>query len=274
VGASPVSIPAVGYDLISVLAPDPEQLISLSLDLAPVPVQTDTAGTPEPTPIPLFRIGDTIAIRTGTILDHNGHSVPDGTVVRFSMMLTGEGGGILKQVDTTTTQGVARTSFGLDKPGLLEISAASEPATRSLVLQLDVSQSGAVAVTVVPPEMTEVAEPIPTTPPAPPEDPFVSPDGYPRVNAWFISMLLISFSVWVGYWLSRRFVVRRAALRVALGMLVGGLIAYNYLILGMPGGTDWLATNGLTGALFAIILGELVGFGAGWIWSRQKSHDQ
>ena len=49
-------------------------------------------------------------------------------------------------------------------------------------------------------------------------------------------MLLISFSVWVGYWLSRRFVVRRAAVRVALGMLVGGLLAYNYLVLGLPGG--------------------------------------
>ncbi|MEW6404576.1 MAG: glycoside hydrolase family 3 N-terminal domain-containing protein [Chloroflexota bacterium] len=274
VGASPVSIPAVGYDLISVMTPDPDQVISLTLDLEPVPVPTNALNTPEPTPIPLFRIGDTIKLRTGIIRDHNGRSVPDETVVIFSMVLTGEGGGILKQVETTTVQGVARTSFGLDKPGLLEISAASEPATISDIVQLDVSQSGAVAVTVVPPELTEPAAPIPTTPPAPPEDQFITPEGYPRINAWFISMLLISFSVWVGYWLSRRFVVRRAAIRVALGMLVGGLIAYNYLVFGMPGGTDWLTANGLTGALFAIILGELVGFGAGWFWSRQRSHER
>ncbi len=64
-GASPVSIPAVGYDLISVMSPNPNQVIPLSLDLEPVPVSTDEATTPEPTPIPLFRIGDTIAIRTG-----------------------------------------------------------------------------------------------------------------------------------------------------------------------------------------------------------------
>ena len=80
VGASPVSISAVGYDLISVMSPDPDQIIPLFLDLEPVPVATGSPTTPEPTPIPLFRIGDTIAIRTGAIMDNNGHPVPDGTV--------------------------------------------------------------------------------------------------------------------------------------------------------------------------------------------------
>ncbi|HKZ01090.1 MAG TPA: hypothetical protein VJ180_02565, partial [Pyrinomonadaceae bacterium] len=113
------------------------------------------------------------------------------------------------------------------------------------------------------------AAPIPATPVAPPEDDFITPEGYPRFSAWFLSMLLISFSVWVGYWFSRRFIVRRAAVRIALGMLVGGLIAYNYLVLGLPGGTDLLTSNGLLGALFAIFLGEILGFGAGLVWSRQ-----
>ena len=69
------------------------------------------------------------------------------------MTLTGEGGGILKQVDAVTTQGVARAAYGLDKPGLLEISVTSDPAMVSNVLQLDVSQSGAVAVIVVTPRV-------------------------------------------------------------------------------------------------------------------------
>ena len=89
--------------------------------------------------MPLFKIGDTIAIRTGVINDHNGNPVPDGTVVHFSMTLTGEGGSILQQADANTTNGIARVSFGLDKPGLLEIRATSDPATLSEVLQLDVS---------------------------------------------------------------------------------------------------------------------------------------
>ncbi len=95
------------------------------------------------------------------IVDNNGHPVPDGTPVQFSMMLTGEGGGILQQEDAETTQGVARAAFGLDKPGLLEINVVSEPAVVSNVLQLDVSQSGAVAVTVVVPELTQSIEPTP-----------------------------------------------------------------------------------------------------------------
>ena len=83
VGKPPVSIPAVGYDLISVMSPNPDQIIPLFLDLDPVPVGTGSPTTPEATPIPLFKIGDTIAIRTGAIFDNNGHPVPDGTVVKF-----------------------------------------------------------------------------------------------------------------------------------------------------------------------------------------------
>ncbi len=77
IGASPVSISGIGYELISVLTPNPDQVIPLYLDLEPAPENPDSVSTPEPTPIPLFRIGDTIAIRTGVILDNNGHSVPD-----------------------------------------------------------------------------------------------------------------------------------------------------------------------------------------------------
>ena len=111
-GASPVSISAVGYELNSVMSPNPNQIIPLFLDLKPVVTGTESPLTPEPTPIPLFEIGDTIAIRTGVIQDRNGHSVPDGTVVQFSMKLTGEGAGILQQVDAVTTQGVARAALG------------------------------------------------------------------------------------------------------------------------------------------------------------------
>jgi beta-N-acetylhexosaminidase len=267
-GASPVSIPSVGYDLISAMAADPDQLIPLSLDLPPAVASTDMTGTPEPTPTSFFRIGDTINIRTGVIYDHNGHSVPDGTVVQFSMNLTGEGGGIVQQVEATTTQGVARASFGLDKPGLIQIRAASEPAKFSQVLQLDVSQSGAV-VTVVVPQLTESVEPAPVTPEPPPENEFVTPEGYPRFSAWFLSMFIIAFSTWVGYWFSKRFIARKGAVRFALGTLLGGLFAYNYLVLGMPGGSTLLTSNGVTGVLVIVLFGELLGSGAGLLWARK-----
>jgi beta-N-acetylhexosaminidase len=269
VGASPVSISAVGYDLISVMSPNPDQIIPLFLDLEPVPVPTGLAVTPEPTPIPLFRIGDTIAIRTGVIEDKNGHSVPDGTVVQFSMMLTGEGGGILKQVDAVTTQGIARAAFGLDKPGLLEIHVTSEPAVISEVLQLDVSQSGAVAVTVVVPELTQSLEPTPEAPVVVVEDEYISTEGYPRFSAWLVAMIFIAFSIWVGYGTGIRIESRRSAFRWALGIALGGLAAYNYLIFGLFGIMTWLITSGLPGVVVFVFVGELIGFGAGWFWARK-----
>jgi len=268
-GDSPVSISAVGYDLISVMSPNPNQIIPLFLDLEPVPVVAGDASTPEATPIPLFRIGDTIAIRTGVILDNNGHSVPDGTVVQFSMMLTGEGGGILKQVDAVTTQGVARAAFGLDKPGLLEIHVTSEPAVISEVLQLDVSQSGAVAVTVVVPELTQLIEPTPEATVVVEEDEYISAEGYPRFSAWLVAMLFITFSILVGYGVGIRITSRRAALRWALSIALGGLAAYNYLIFGLFGIVNWLTASGLPGAITIVLMGELIGFVGGWFWSKR-----
>ncbi len=269
VGASPVSISGIGYDLISIMSPDPNQIIPLFLDLAPVSTETDTSLTPEPTPIPLFQIGDTIAIRTGMIKDKNGHTVPDGTVVKFSMKLTGEGGGILQQVDAVTTQGVGRASFGLDKPGLLEISVTSEPAVISEVLQLDVSQAGPVAVTVVVPELTQDNIPTPETPVVEEENGYVSKGGYPLFSAWIVTMLFIAFSVWIGYGAGIRLTNSRSALRWALGILLGGLLSYNYLAFGMFGVHNWLLISGLGGVLLIVFLGELLGFAAGWTWSKR-----
>lgn len=269
IGASPISISAVGYDLISVMAPDAAQIIPLFLDLAPAPVTPGPSLTPDPTPIPLFRIGDTIAVRTGVITDGNGHFVPDGTVVRFSMMLTGEGGGILQQVEAITTQGVARAAFGLDKPGLLEIRVASEPAIISEVLQLDVSQSGAVAVTVVVPELTQSIEPTPAAPVVEEEDGYISLDGYPRFSAWLAAMFLILCSAGIAYGIVIRVTQRRSALRWALGILLGGLFAYNFLAFGLFGIANWLINAGLSGVITFVFFGELLGFAGGWLWSRR-----
>lgn len=267
-GASPVSIPAVRYDLISIMAPDPDQLIPLFLDLPPDSSTPEAAFTPEPTPIPLFRIGDTIAIRTGPILDHNGHPVPDGTVAKFSMLLTGEGGGILQQVDSVTTQGVARASFGLDKPGLLEIHVISEPANVSEVIQLDVSQSGAVAVTVVVPELTQSLAPTPEATMEAPADPYIFTDGFPRFSAWFIAMLVIALTSGGAYLATFRLGNRLGAVRWSLGILLGGLLSYNFLSLGLFGITDWLIESGVSGVVTFVFFGELLGFVGGWIWSR------
>jgi beta-N-acetylhexosaminidase len=269
-GASPVSVSAVGYELISVMAPDPAQIIELSLDLPPAPVPSNSFLTPEPTPIPLFRIGDTIAIRTSVIKDRNGHSVPDGTVVLFSMLLTGEGSGILQQVESVTTQGVARASFGLDKPGLLEIRVSSEPAVISEALRLDVSQSGAVAVTVVAPELTQstasTPEPIVEEEL---EDSYISAQGYPRFASWMAAMFIVLLSTAAMYGIGSQFTNRQSALRWSLGMLLGGLFSYNFLAFGFFGLSNWLMGAGLSGVVIFVLAGQAMGFVGGWFWSRR-----
>jgi len=268
-GASPVSIPGLGYDLISITAPNPNQIIPITLDLPTAPVPTNVL-TPEPTPVPLFKIGDTIAIRTGVILDHNNNPVPDGTVVHFSITLTGEGGGVLQQADSVTTQGVARVSFGLDKPGLLQIRASSDPANISEVLQLDVSSAGQpAAVTVIIPQLTEAGTPQQVKTPQPQQDDFVTPDGSPRFTAWLLTMLLLIAGCLLVFWAGVRLESTRWGVRWGLCALIGGLLFYNYIALGLPGSAEFAASSGIGGILTITAVGLTIGWGAGWFWSRR-----
>jgi hypothetical protein len=82
-------------------------------------------------------------------------------------------------------------------------------------------------------------------------------------------MLFIAFSIWVGYGTGIRIVTRRAAFRWALGIALGGLAAYNYLIFGLFGIMSWLTTSGLSGVIVFVFTGEFLGFAVGWFWSRK-----
>lgn len=268
-GASPVSIPGLGYDLISATSPDPNQIITLVLDIPAAPVPTNGA-TPIPTAVPLFKIGDTIAIRTGVIRDHNGEPVPDGTVVHFSMTLTGEGGGILQQADATTTRGLARVSFGLDKPGLLQIRASSDPAQLSEVIQLDVSGGQPAAVTVIVPALTPQSTLQPIKTQIPVEDNFVTLQGAPRFSAWLLTLLLLLVAAGLIFWAGYRIESAQWGARWGMCALAGGLLAYNYFALGLPGSSAFAISNGIGGMLMLTMTGALLGWIGGWIWSRNK----
>jgi beta-N-acetylhexosaminidase len=249
-------------------SPDPNQIIPLALDLPAASAPTNLP-TPAATPVPLFKIGDTIAIRAGVIKDHNGHPVPDGTVVHFSMTLTGEGGGILQQADAITSQGAARVSFGLDKPGLLQIRASSDPAKISEVLQLDVSSAGQpAAVTVIVPAFTPETAPQAPRTPQPQQNGFVTQQGSPRFAAWVLVIMLLLGGAALVYWMGSRIESMRWGIRWGLCAIAGGLLAYNYIALGLPGGADFAAANGIGGMLSVALMGLLAGWGGGWLWSR------
>jgi beta-N-acetylhexosaminidase len=289
-GSLPVSVSGIGYDLIAATAPDPTQVISLSLNLpipTPAPKATPTSSatltseatlTVEPTAAPLYRVGDTISVRTGAIVDHNQRPVPDGTPVRFTLS-QGESG-LIQQVEAVTKTGVAVAAFRLDQPGLIEIHATSEPARVSDTLQLNVTKEGATVIIITPTvEVTpQPVQPTPTPEPTPtpvPTSPLITSNGYPNLFGWSLVVLVMIAGVSLTYWLASQMVDQRWTVRWSLLVLAGGLIPYNYLVLGFPGGGAWLEGRGLPAFLQAVLIGQGIGFAIGWFWRlAAESGDQ
>ncbi len=270
-GHSPVSIPGIGYDLITVTAPDPGQIISLFLDLPAVSAPTASPSlTPEPTAMPSFNLGDMVTVRTGIILDNNGNPVPDDTVVRFAVSLGGEGGGVFQQQDASTAAGVAGISFRIDKPGLVEIRAASEPATISEVLQLDVTEGAAAVVTVIVPAQSETVAPATFTPVPVEENDFVTLSGAPRFSGWMLILFMLAGGFLLAYWVGLGLGKSRWGMRWGLCALLGGLLAYNYLALGLPGAANALKAGGGGTLVGLTVLGELFGALCAWLWMRER----
>ena len=279
-GDSPVSITAVEYDLRTATSPDPDQIIPLSLagEVAPLtgsPTVELTTITAVPTEVPLYKIGDTIEVQAGPIVDHNQQIVPDRTEVRFTMSTREESGGILQQVDAETVDGLARASFNIDQPGKVEIRAASELAVVSAVLQFDASDEGA-AVTIVAPVPTSTPEPtITSTVTVMPENDLISPDGHPRIGVWLLALIALFGGGSLTYWAASRIFSPRWGLRWALCVFLGGLLGYNYLALDFPGAAEWIASDGgAFGVLLLTFTGEMAGILAAWVWTRWVSEPE
>jgi beta-N-acetylhexosaminidase len=222
----------------------------------------------ESTPTPSFRVGETLSVETGVIIDHNGHPVPDGTGVQFTLAMSGDGSAI-QQIDASTSQGVASASFSIAKPGLLEIRATSDPAITSVVLQLDVSSEG-FSVTVVAP--TEISEPTATaevveTPTLTPE-PSALEQGYPGFSGWFVMLVMLAGLGFIAYWWGDRLAATRWAVRSAMCVSLGGLLAYSYLALRLPGASAYLQSRGWFGIIGIILLGAVAGCGGVYAWFR------
>ncbi len=273
VGAAPVSIAGIGYELDTVTQAAPDQLLTLNLalPLETFPTPAADAATPAPTAIPMFQIGDTLSVRTGAILDHNGNLVPDGTLVIFLLQTGGEGG-IQQLIETQTSGGIARADFQLDQTGLLDIRVASGEATISETLRLDISDEGiGAAVTIIPPITAEAATPIPTSFPTatPRPSPYLN-EGKLRARTWLIAFFLWFFGTLIAYFAGKNAESTRWGLRVALSTLLGGLVAYNYLALGfLPAET--ITANGIPGIIAFIIGGELIGWILAWLWMRRSA---
>lgn len=266
----------IGYDLLSAMAPDPNQVISLSLDLPSTPTPTVSQSlemtptgvlTPEPTPTVNLRVGDTISVRTGVILDHNGHPVPDGTEVQFTIAVPGSGG-IVQQISAATVQGVAGVPFSIDRSGLLEIRAISYPAVTSVVLQLNVSNEG-FSVTVVAPteEVEPTASPTLIATPEIGESPSQG-SGVLGFGSWLLMVLFLGGCGYLAYWLGNRLTSTTWGVRWAICIVLGGLLAYTYLALRLPGAITYLQTTGWLGIMGLVLAGVVVGGSGAYVWFR------
>jgi beta-N-acetylhexosaminidase len=258
-GASPVSITGTGYDLIQVTAPDPNQIIPLELD-TPVELQLTPALTPQPTDIPLFSVGDKLPLKAGVILDQNGNPVPDGTTVKFIINRTIETT-TSQQIDSVTSDGMAKIQFTIDSKGLYEIKVISEPALASQILQLNVTSDSGAFVTAI--EPTPLMQ---STPGNGNEGEIVQTqsagekDGsrFPAFGVWLAALLLLLSEVAGSYYLLTRSVRYSGwAVRTGMLMLITGWLAYLYMALGLPG------SDGLTG--LSILLITMIGGGLGLI---------
>jgi hypothetical protein len=245
--ASPLSIPAIGYDLTRQTEPDPTQLIQILVEVAP-----DPQATAQPV---VFKKGDTLKLRTAVILDRNGNPVPDGTKVTFTRIFSETTELPPQTVDTT--DGIARVDFVLDKIGPLRIRAYSEPALTSYEFQITIRETQVTFQTVIPPTLTPTPIPPTRTPtprptatptrtptPVPPWwQPLATPDAPRRVtlNDWLLALVGISI-VSLGAYRIMFNIVRAldrtertiAATRWGLTCSGAGLVGYILYSMGAP----------------------------------------
>ena len=271
-GSPPVSVPGIGYDLIEATSPDPDQILSLIAYLEEGEVTV--GGYP-----PELPVGYLMPVGTGVILDKNAHPVPDGTVVEFILSHQGENTSPVT-IKSTTKNGVANISVQLDRPGLVTISARSDPARNSEALQFNVHEDLLAITTLISPtiEPTVTLQPTATTSlpiPTTIVGEEMSPHEGKSVDMGAIDLLLgmlgVAIVAGVGYASAeRREAPLSSRVRNTLVAIICGLVGYNYIALNLPGTSFVLQSIGaLAGMAFALAAG-VVGLLIGQVMYKDK----
>jgi beta-N-acetylhexosaminidase len=259
VGALPVSVEGIGYDLFSATMPDPSQVIPLALDLP----ETDAGNgmeTPTLAPTPAYQVGDQVAIKAGIIRDHNGHPVPDGTPVSFIITLNGEIQSL--PISEFSKGGMAKTQIQIPGPGAIEVRVESEPAKQSEILRFDVPGEELADVTETPtpePTLTPTETQAPTIVPTLSSAQVPPPRARPNLLDWFAAMMIAIVAGFLSYKAAITMGQVRWGVRVGFLSAIGGLAAYTLLILAEAAGNDMLQSTGSWAVVLATLLGSAVG---------------
>jgi beta-N-acetylhexosaminidase len=261
-GASPVSVPGMYYEVLSATSPDPLQEIQLIIDLPGFGLADDNA-TPSLSPTARFRIGDTVPIRTGVILDHNGNPVPDYTPVEFIIRINGVEG---PPVEAETSGGVAKTSFTVEQSGTVSIRAEAGGAQSSeLVIQIPEERpTPTSSPTAIPTETTTVEPPPTITPPTPTPAEETPPESeITGLAEWLLALAISCATGWLALRVGATMGQVRWGVRWGFATLIGGLLAYTYAIIQLPGSQWAFETPYHWGIILFTIVGALVGWGIG-----------
>jgi len=263
VGSSPVSIPGVAYNLITATTPDENQIIELLVDdsMNPElrPEGTETAE--QPAAEPLYNLGDNLPVRTGVIVDHNGHPVPDGTVVKFTLNQQGENVTI-QQIDATTVDGVARTFIKLQSEGIHEIHVTSEPALNSQILVLNITPEEGTLISAITPTPVPTMEEVSAleeseTPQEPNLVEETEKENSPFLE-WFLTGLLAWGSGLLFFFNSDTYGDVKTRAILSGSITIGGLLTALWFILGLPGASERVGMGGYANLLIITLIGEIV----------------
>ena len=292
VGTPPVSVTGINYDLLVRTSPDPGQTIPLYYDIGEPP-EEDDQPTPEPpeegqpTPeLPKLEVGDEVRLRTGVIVDHSGHPVPDGTPVQFFFTYPQEG--LEHSILATTRGGVAEATATLDRMGQLDIHVQADPVPRTIALQITIQEGESaiiVPITPTPSPTPAIPTPTPTTEPEPvveetstptpvpveEEEEVPPPDEGAGPLDLALALLGVLISGGTAYYVVRlnNGLVSRA-LRLALWSVVGGLALYVAYAISLPG-TAWLRERGgVWAAWWTALLGGMVPPLVVWIAGQRR----
>lgn len=277
-GASPVSVPAIDYDIQTATSPNPSQIIELAYSV--VGDDEPEAATPDAERLP--EVGDTLLLTTDVIEDNNGRPVPDGTPVEFLQNYVNEG---VRTRQTVTQNGIAQAQILVEGPGELRITAASGNAQNSETVQLIISDTGT-EIDVLPADVTPTQNPTPEptetpvepteTAPAPAEPEQTLVPSAPQTNVGFSDLMIallglaaIGAVVFIYGQMTRDL---NYALLLLLPTVIFGLLGYNYYALLLPGALAWRGMFAGLGSGMAAWISALIGLGvvvAGiQVWNR------
>ncbi|MBS1249515.1 MAG: Beta-hexosaminidase [Chloroflexi bacterium] len=264
-GDLPVSVPGIGYDLISATSPDPEQTFSIYMGEAPP--NEEVTDQPEETPsFPVYNVGDVVNLQTGVILDHNGNPVPDGTPVQFVTSIQGEET-YLPLVETN--QGQAQTSLLIEIGADVQVYAISSPA-ESEILQIKVAVQEEETVDATP-QPTVTPTNTPTLSPTPQVEKVLTVTEISKVEhawlnwqVWGMSFLMTTALSIIAYLLGAILGQVRWGLRWGLSAFMGGFTIYNYLALEFPGSV-WVTSG--SSPLWSVAITVVIGAILGWTFA-------